>query len=305
MRLLALALLISVPVAASDTYVPVRVFEMGHHELADFEKLASDVAKADVVFVGEEHDDRSTHQVELMLLEALARRRSGILVGLEMFERDVQDPLDHFQMGHLTDDEFLKASRPWPNYATDYKPLVDFAISKNWPVFASNAPRSLVSDVSKNGLDALKSLSGESVGWVAKDRPCPTSGDYYKRFVESMGDHPTAAAGSSARPADHAGDNMTRYFDAQCLRDETMGESIANAYQTGAAGGKHPLVVHFNGSFHSDFREGAAAAAERRLPHQRVLVVSVVPVKDMDSAAPDKSDRHRADYLVFTVADRH
>jgi uncharacterized iron-regulated protein len=305
MRFLALALLASMSIAAEESYVPVRVFEAGRREMADFERLAADVSAADVVLVGEEHDDRNSHRVELMLLEALARRRSGILVGFEMFERDVQDPLDHFQMGHLTDDEFLKASRPWANYAQDYKPLVDFAIAKTWPVFASNAPHAIVTTVSKNGLDALKTLSGDSAGWVAKDLSCAPTGDYYRRFVDSMEDHPADAA---ARPADHtptvSRQDLNRFFEAQCLRDETMGESIALAYETGSLGGKHPLVVHFNGSFHSDFREGAAAAAHRRLSRQRLLVITLLPVADLDAATPDKTDRRRADYLIYTVADR-
>jgi hypothetical protein len=81
-----------------------------------------------------------------------------------------------------------------------------------------------------------------------------------------------------------------------------MGESVAQAYETAAAGGKRPLVVHFNGSFHSDYSEGTAARARRRLPGKRVVVLSVLPVASLDRLSPSKDDRKRADYLIYTIA---
>ncbi len=86
---------------------------------------------------------------------------------MEMFERDVQEPFDHFQMGHTSEEDFLAAGRPWPRYATDYKPLVDFAISKDWPIIASNVPRALASDVAKGGLDALQGQATDEQRWFA------------------------------------------------------------------------------------------------------------------------------------------
>src|SRR3954464_1455260 len=113
-------------VQATGGYVPQRVYDTRQQGFSDFEVMLADLARADVVFVGEQHDDANTHRLELAVLEGLARRRGHIILALEMFERDVQEPLDHFSMGHLSEIEFLRASRPWPQYATDYKPLVDF-----------------------------------------------------------------------------------------------------------------------------------------------------------------------------------
>jgi hypothetical protein len=78
-----------------------------------------------------------------------------------------------------------------------------------------------------------------------------------------------------------------------------MGESIAESYAVGALGGRRPLVVHFNGSFHSDFGEGAAASVRRRLPGKHVVVATMLPVVDLDRATPDQRDRKRADYLIY------
>jgi uncharacterized iron-regulated protein len=88
-----------------------------------------------------------------------------------------------------------------------------------------------------------------------------------------------------------------RFFEAQCLKDETMAESIAAAIAE--APDPVPLVVHVNGAFHSDYGDGAPARTLRRLPEADVRTVSIIPVDDLDSVSPD-AERGRADFLVFT-----
>ncbi len=284
---------------AQGSYVPQRVFDSARGTFTDFEAMLADVASADVIFVGEQHDDVNTHRLELALLEGLARRRDHVIVSLEMFERDVRGPLDHFLMGHLAEDDFLKESRPWPRYRTDYKPLVDFAVSRKWPVVAANVPRAIASDVSKAGLGVLDAKTGDDRALFARDVKCPTDDDYFKRFGEAMGSHPAAGA---TPPTDAEKRQTTeRFYFAQCVKDETMAESIAESYMAGAASGPRPVVVHFNGAFHSDFTAGTASRAIRRLPGKRVVVITMMPVANLDTVAPGEADRKRAEFLVYTI----
>src|SRR5256885_1705446 len=101
----SIALFVGVVAYAQAADVPQRVFDSARGQFSDFEAMLADIAKADVVFVGEQHDDPNTHRLELAVLQGLARRRGDVIVALEMFERDVQEPLDHFQMGHVAEDE--------------------------------------------------------------------------------------------------------------------------------------------------------------------------------------------------------
>jgi len=292
--IVAFALTASLTLAAQG-YVPNRVYDMHRGSYSDFEMMAADLAKADVVFVGEQHDDPNTHRLELAVLDALARRSRSVIVSLEMFERDVQEPLEHFLMGHMPEDEFLKVSRPWPRYATDYKPLVDFAVSKEWPVVAANVPRSIASEVAKGGLEALQQKSADDRKLFAAELKCPVGDDYFKRFAEAMGSHP--APGASA---DEARRTTERYYFSQCVKDETMAESIAQAFTAGRAGGKPPTLVHFNGAFHSDYRQGTAERVARRLKDARIVVVSIKPVGDLDQLKPG-DDKKLGDFVVYTV----
>ncbi len=291
---LVIVCLASLALAAEDLYVPHRVFVSGRKAFADFETLLADVAAADVAFVGEQHDDPNTHRLELELLQGLARRRGDVALSLEMFERDIQEPMAHFLMGHVPEQAFLAEARPWPNYATDYKPLVDFAISKDWAVVAANVPRSIAAEVAKSGLDALKTKPDAEKAWFAKDLQCPTGDKYYKRFEDAMGGHEGTTPASAAKGPDN-------FYLAQCLKDETMAESIAQSYAAGAIGGKRPLVVSINGSFHSDYGDGTASRTRRRLPGKRVVVLTIQPVANLDTLKPDGDARKRADYLLYTI----
>ncbi len=292
--------LVSAGMVAQGTVPATKVISGASGSVVEFDAMVDDLARADVVFVGEQHDSVPTHRLELALLEGVARRRPSAIVAMEMFERDVQDPLEHFLMGHTSEADFLAVGRAWPNYATDYKPLVDFAISKNWEVIASNVPRAFASEVAKAGLDVLKSKSADEQKWFAQDLKCPLDDDYFARFAEAMGDHP-AAPGNAESSVAASRQMLERTYFAQCLKDETMGESVANAYTIGSTGGARPIVIHFNGAFHSDFGQGAVERARRRLPGRRVVVVTVLPVDGLNGVAPDAKERTRADYLVYTV----
>jgi uncharacterized iron-regulated protein len=96
-------------------------------------------------------------------------------------------------------------------------------------------------------------------------------------------------------------DTLLRYYQAQCVKDETMAESIVQQRAAAALNGRPPLIVHVNGAFHSDFGLGTASRVRRRLPDARVAIITMVPVADLDTLALSDEDRRRADYLVYTL----
>src|ERR1041384_7481692 len=111
------------PSSPAPSYTPHRVYDTHKKQFIDFESLVARIVSADVVFVGEEHDDPATHRMELALLEGIGRRRDSVVVALEMFERDVQPALDRYLAGAETEAELLSSSRPWKNYSGDYRSL--------------------------------------------------------------------------------------------------------------------------------------------------------------------------------------
>jgi len=63
--------------------------------------MLADLQTADVVFVGEQHDDPNTHRLELALMEGLRSARLDHPV-LEMFERRAQTALDAYLAGQFS-----------------------------------------------------------------------------------------------------------------------------------------------------------------------------------------------------------
>jgi uncharacterized iron-regulated protein len=280
-------------IASGPAYVPERVYDTRRQAFADFEVMLADLARADVVFVGEQHDDPNTHRLEAAILDGLRRRSVRVTVSLEMFERDTQGGVNSYLSGGITEEEFLKSSRPWPRYTTDYRSLVEMARAEGWPVIAANVPRRVASSVAKSGLAALDTLTPVERSWVAADVTCPKDA-YFDRFAATMGGHDGPGAKTSA---EEQRATTERYYFSQCVKDETMAEAIA----TGFDQFNRKLVVHFNGSFHSDFAQGTADRVRRRLDGRRMVVVTVLPVKDLDTLKPVGDDLKRADYLIYTV----
>jgi uncharacterized iron-regulated protein len=75
-----------------------------------------------------------------------------------------------------------------------------------------------------------------------------------------------------------------------------MGEAIAKARQQWP----DAIVVHVNGSFHSDYRMGTAQRAKNRLGGQKIAVISFLPAENIDDV-DGKKMRKIGDYIVYTL----
>lgn len=285
----------ALPVASSPLSNGFRIVAPASVADVTAQQMLSALARTDVVFFGEQHDDPETHRAEAELLEAIGRSGRPVILSLEMFERDVQFVVDDYAAGRLSESEFLARSRPWDRYATDYRRLIELAKANRWRVVAANVPRPLATAVNRKGLGALDTLGAKDRANAARDNVCPRD-DYHARFRESMRSHSTgsgpAPQASDSLPADMA----ERFYLAQCVKDETMAESIVTAR---LAAPRDAIVVHFDGAFHSDYSQGTVARVKRRQPGWTMAVVTAVPVPD-PMAAPIVTQSGRADYVIFT-----
>ena len=241
---------------------------------ADLGDVADAMAEADVVFLGETHDDSVGHAVEAWLLAAVHERvapERPVVLALEMAEADVQTVLDEYLAGLVRERDWLAAGRPWGNYDTDYRPLVEFARAHGVPVVATNVPGRYASLVSRRGVASLDSLSEAARAWLPPLPVAPPSAATATAFTDLMGG---MAHGS--------GPSVEGMLAAQNLRDASM------AYRIGRALERHPgaLVIHVNGSFHSAGGRGIPEHLAHDAPDARVLVVTLRPAADL-GAAPE------------------
>ncbi len=125
-------------------------------EAIDMFKQALD---ADIILFGELHNNPICHWLQLELSKDIfTEKGSQVVFGAEMFERDGQLILDEYTQGVISTSSFESQARLWPNYETDYKPLVEFAEENSIPFIAINVPRRYASVVFKKGFEGLDSL---------------------------------------------------------------------------------------------------------------------------------------------------
>jgi hypothetical protein len=152
----------------------------------------------------------------------------------------------------------------------------------------------MASAVSRAGLGYLDPIPAERRALAAAELGCPENDDYAKRFLATMEGMPTNHGGGPEDPA-AARQTLLRIYQAQCVKDETMAESIAAAWSPGT------LVVHMNGAFHSDFHLGTVSRVASRLPKGTdIQVVVGMPVEDLDRV-DRKADKKRGDWLVYVL----
>jgi len=310
---------VQTPAQATDDYV---VYAAGAPRTLD--AMLDDCAQADVVFVGENHDDKRAHALELAILEGLHRREPTLTFSLEMFERDVQGVLDEYLQGFITETQFLQAARPWPNYKEDYRPLIEYCKEQHIPVVAANAPRRYVNIVSRKGREALLALPPKSKANLA---PLPYSmdlpPDYEKQLDTIFGTHDEdvrkqdedarkkEAAGAQpggngketsvaqkaeptppTAPAMPSAANMKQ---AQALWDATMADSIFRAMR--ARRGRK--ILQINGGMHSDSGYGIVARLRKSAPNLRIRIISIKPDADF-AAMPAGKYSGLGDFVILT-----
>lgn len=290
MRLIILAtVLLTLPLVIMARQPDFAVFDAKGNS-ASLEDIVKRLESVDVLFLGESHDDSVGHRTQFSLLKQTYDEYSGrrrIALSLEMFERDVQATLDEYLNGLISEKQFLEATRPWGNYKTDYRPLVEFAREQNLVVIAANAPRRYVNMVSRLGRDSLHRLPPQSRQWIAPLPYGEPSEAYLAKFNALMASMSDNAAPSAHNPMIHS----------QALWDATMAYSISEFLWAK----ENALVVHLNGSFHTEKRLGTPEHLVRYKAGTRYVVVTMRYEKDFRRFDPAEH-ADLGDFVILTDA---
>ncbi len=251
-------------------------------------EMAEKLGDYDVIFFGEYHGNKILHSLEIELLKMSYSNNKNTIISLEMFERDVQIVLDKYLNNEISEADFLAESRPWPNYETDYKPIIEFAKENELTVVAANIPRRYASMISKLGLNALDSLSVEEKKFITKKHKV-FEDEYKNIFIQTMKNN---MAHSSRMPKGMMM-NLDRIYAAQCIKDDTMAESILQ-YQRIPPRRK---VIHFNGDFHSRKHLGTAQKIQILEPMLKIAVIT--PLMCKDEFAWEEQDLLEGEFLIL------
>jgi uncharacterized iron-regulated protein len=284
MKLSILLLFICLPFGALSQVtesIHYKIYSTATQKTAAVADIINNMAKADVLFFGEEHNDSTGHMLELELFKQLAQQYPGkAALSMEMFTTDCQLVLNEYLNGLIREKSLISDARTWPNYK-DYRPMVELAKQSQIPIVAANAPSRYTNMVTRGGLNSLQQLDAKARGYLPPLPIDTAAGAYYDKFVKIMGGH-RAMAGM-------------QIYQSQNLWDATMGWSIAQFYK------KHTdfKIMQINGGFHSEEKMGAVAQLKKYAPKARVITIGAYADDNFDN--PDWSKFSKlADYIILT-----
>lgn len=254
--------------------IAYRLFD-SKGKAVSYKNMLDKAAKADVILFGEYHNNPINHWLQYELTKDIFNLyNQKIILGAEMFEADNQQVLSDYVSGKIDEKEFKEKCRLWPNYTTDYKPLVEFAKKYNLPFVATNVPRKYANLLFKQGEEVLMQISDEEKQWMA---PLPFKYDStlkcYKDMLTMMGEHANA--------------NMPK---AQALKDATMSYFLLKNLKP-----EHTFI-HYNGSYHSNNFESIYWYLKQERPDLKIVTIAAVEQDNLSKLK--KENLNLADFII-------
>ncbi len=204
------------PGTLRDTDHPLagRLWDIGTQSFIDEAELLRRAASAEVLLLGETHDNPEHHRLQLGILQARLAAGARPALLMEQFDSDQQAALDEARRAGK-DLAPLMRGWDWPQY----QPLVALADKEGLPLKAANLPRSAMRPVVREGYSTLP------------------AGDVQRLALERVWDAARQAYMVGLIEGSHCGmvspqlrDGLVR---AQRLRDATLADAALGQIDTG------------------------------------------------------------------------
>jgi uncharacterized iron-regulated protein len=206
---------------------------VGDKKRADLAEVVQNVEGADVIFIGEIHDNMQHHAAELDIARSLHAKKFPLALGLEMFTPEDQQKLDDWTDGKLAEESFKTIyARNWSYNWQLYRDLFIFARDNHIPLIALNIPKPVMAKVTAQGPAALQqSEIPPNISWSLNEAQTT-----YMRTIarQVFGNTPPEKL-------------VARFSAAQALRNNGMAWNIAKYRKKHAA----DKVVVLAGMWHA------------------------------------------------------
>ncbi len=227
-------------------------------EKITFSQLADSFDGARIIYVGEIHSNRESHELELQVLKEFYKRSDGNLaVGMEMFKRPHQDILDKWTSGEISEKDLLYSTDwdyEWGYDYSHYKEIMDFIRDNKIPVVALNITKGFGKTIRKKGIEGLSEEERKTLPEI------DTTDVYHRRYLERI-----------LQSHGHGDTDMSGLFEkfylVQCVWEDVMADSITRYLSSPEAKDKKFLV--FVGGGHIIYHFGVPKRVYRanRLPY--------------------------------------
>jgi uncharacterized iron-regulated protein len=243
-----------------------------------FDRMVGEVSKSQVILIGETHENRDHHELQLKIMRTLHEGGLPFAVGLEMFRAESQELLDKWWRWGMPTEKFEALYRenwgmPWPLY----RDIFLYARQKRIPLVGLNVPREIIAKVARQGYGSLTQAERKK---LPSGLTC-TVDEAYRSFIRRTF---TEHAQASGRSFDH-------FCEAQMVWDTAMAIYALDYLDKNP--GRRILILA--GSVHAWKR-----AIPRQIASMRpdVTVSVILPAED-GKEGREKLTAEDADYLVL------
>ncbi|MGB8951383.1 MAG: ChaN family lipoprotein [Candidatus Aminicenantales bacterium] len=232
-----------------------------------FAKMIRELNACPFVYIGETHDSLPMHDIQLRVIQALYEVDRNIAVGLEMFPASVQNVLNKWSLGILTEDEFLREAGWYVHWNFNfgfYRDIFAFVRENKIPLYALNAPREIISKIRMSGWEALREDEKKIV-------PEPTlSHEEHRLLIRTIFE-------STELPPQMKGEGLDMMFEglyrSQSAWDEVMAHNVLEA-----AGKERRKIIVLAGSGHLLYNLGINRRTfEKNLQPFKTIIVVPIP----------------------------
>ncbi|MQX35279.1 ChaN family lipoprotein [Roseospira navarrensis] len=276
------------------------VVDPGTGARLDPASLAARLAGADVVLLGEKHDNPDHHAAQAWLLGLMTEAGRRPAVVMEMLDTGQADAL----AGFLARDDVSAADlgpavawadSGWPDWA-QYQPIAEVALAADLPILTGNLPTGDVRRVASEGAEAV--VGPEGLAPRALDSPLPD------RLSKALGQE--ILRGHCDMLPESALPGM---IAAQRARDGEMARALLAGRALDATDGA--VLIAGNGHVRAD--RAVPWYLDRLAPQASALVVGILEtpadLPDAPTAADlrsddgaESADRRPFDLILFTPA---
>lgn len=215
------------------------------------QELVAKIPKGAIVVIGEQHNYGPIQQGQLSILNELRTQGHSINVGMEFLKYTIQDNLDAYRAGRLSEAEFQKSSWGQANFNFYREQMLFPNLNSGERTFAINSPTELPVAVKTKG---LANLSEEEKALLPPHFELGGE-NYRKRFAEKMKWHVTTE------------ESMNKYFETQSLWDDTMAWKTCEA-----ANSSTNTMVVVVGQFHVEYGDGLIHRIRTRCGTQHPII---------------------------------
>ena len=179
------------------------------------QEMIDELATVQLVFVGERHNAKVHHDIQLQILQALHQRNPDLKVGMEMFDRSYQKLLNDWSQGRLEEEAFIARSHWRANWRFPYelyRDILDFVKAEGLELVGLNIPFHIPPKIALGGIDSLTEADAAFL-----PEQVDTADAAHRQYVEEIFE----------KHARFGRSNFDYFYSAQCVWEEIMAESIA------------------------------------------------------------------------------